>query len=128
MVHRAVEDDSRFRASNVEFNLPKPSYTIDTLAYLHDRYPDYDFKIIMGSDNLENFHKWKNYESIIASYGVIVYPRPGFDLSKADNHPNITIAENTPLMEISSSFIRKAINEGKEVRHFLPEKTFMPSR
>jgi len=123
MVHRAVDGDDRLRASNIEFNLPKPSYTIDTLVYLKEQFPNYQFAIIMGSDNLENFHKWKNAEQIIENYGVIVYPRPGFDKSKIQVHKNISIAENAPLMEISSSFIRKAIKSGKDVRHFLPPKT-----
>ncbi|MCF6332814.1 MAG: nicotinate-nucleotide adenylyltransferase [Draconibacterium sp.] len=124
MAHRAVEEDDRLRVSNIEFNLPKPSYTVDTLAYLKDQHPNYQFVILMGSDNLENFHKWKNYETIIENYGVIVYPRPGFDKSKAQFHKNITIVENAPLMEISSSFIRNAIKGGKDVRHFLPFKTW----
>jgi len=124
MVHRAVEGDDRLRASNIEFNLPKPSYTVDTLAYLKDQHPDYQFVILMGSDNLENFHKWKNYETIPENYGVIVYPRPGFDRKKVQVHKNIQVAEDAPLMEISASFIRKAIKTGKDVRHFLPQKTW----
>ena len=124
MVHRAVEGDDRFRASNIEFNLPKPSYTVDTLAYLKDQHPNYDFVILMGSDNLENFHKWKNFETIRDHYGIIVYPRPGFDRSKVVEQKNITIAEDAPLMEISASFIRDAIREGKDVRHFIPAKTW----
>lgn len=124
MAHRAVEGDDRLRASNIEFSLPKPSYTVDTLAYLKDQHPDYQFQILMGSDNLENFHKWKNYETIVENYGVIVYPRPGFDKSRVQPHKNITVAENAPLMEISSSFIRKAIQNGKDIRHFLPKKTW----
>jgi len=124
LVYRAVEGDDRLRVSNIEFNLPKPSYTVNTLAYLKDQHPDYHFQILMGSDNLENFHKWKNYETIIENYGVIVYPRPGFDKSNVRNHKNITIAEGAPLIEISSSFIRKAIHEGKDIRHFLPLKSF----
>lgn len=124
MVHRAVEGDDRLRASNIEFSLPKPSYTIYTLAYLNEQHPGYLFKIMMGSDNLESFHKWKNYEMIVENYGVIVYPRPGFDKSKVKNHKNITIVENAPLMEISSSFIRNAIKNGKDVRHFLPPKSW----
>ncbi len=121
MVHRAVDGDDRFRVSNIEFNLPKPSYTVDTLAYLSEKYPDYFFRIIMGSDNLENFHKWKNYETILNHYGIMVYPRPGFDKTKYPPHPNITITD-APLMEISSTFIRNAIRNGKDVRHFLPPK------
>jgi len=124
LVERAFEGDDRFRASNIEFNLPKPSYTVDTLAYLHERYPDYSFVILMGSDNLENFHKWKNYEVILENYGIIVYPRQGFDKSKIQNHKNITVAEGAPLMEISSTFIRNAVKEGKDVRHFMPPKAW----
>lgn len=123
MVHRAVEGDDRLRASNIEFSLPKPSYTVDTLAYLKDQHPNHHFVILMGSDNLESFHKWKNYETIVENFGVIVYPRPGFDKSKVQFHENITVAEGAPLMEISSSFIRQAIQGGKDVRHFLPQKT-----
>ena len=78
----------------------------------------------MGSDNLENFHKWKNYEIILGDYGIIVYPRPGFDPDKVLVEKNITMAKDAPLMEISSSFIRKAIKEGKDVRHFIPQKSW----
>lgn len=122
MAYRATEGDDRIEVSDIEFHLPKPSYTVDTLAYLKDRHPKYLFKIIMGSDNLENFHKWKNYETIVENYGVIVYPRPGFKREKIQAHPNISIAENAPLIEISSSFIRNAIKAGKDVRHFVPPK------
>jgi nicotinate-nucleotide adenylyltransferase len=123
LVHRAIGDDTRFRASNIEFNLPKPSFTIDTLTYLKEQFPKHRFSIIMGSDNLENLGKWKNYESIIENYGIIVYPRPGFDKSKTETLPNITITE-APLMNISSTFIREAIQAGKDIRHFLPSKTW----
>ncbi|HPE74548.1 MAG TPA: nicotinate (nicotinamide) nucleotide adenylyltransferase [Draconibacterium sp.] len=125
LVNRAIENDNRFRASNIEFNLPKPSYTIDTLTYLQERHPDYNFSILMGSDNLESFYKWKNSEIIIENYGIIVYPRPGFDLTKVPEHKNISVVPNAPLMEISSSFIRNAIKEGKDVRHFMPEKAWI---
>ena len=125
LVNRAIENDDRFRASNIEFNLPKPSYTIDTLTYLQERHPDYNFSILMGSDNLESFYKWKNSEIIIENYGTIVYPRPGFDLTKVPEHKNISVVPNAPLMEISSSFIRNAIKEGKDVRHFMPEKAWI---
>ncbi len=122
MVKLAIEGDDRLQFSDIEFYLPKPSYTVDTLAYLKERNPNRHFKILMGSDNLENFHKWKNFGTIIEHYGVIVYPRPGFDKSKTMQHKNIIVAENAPQMEISSSFIRKAIKKGKDVRHFLPPK------
>ncbi|WP_372949872.1 nicotinate (nicotinamide) nucleotide adenylyltransferase [Mariniphaga sp.] len=124
MMQLAVEGDFRLQVSDIEFYLPKPSYTVDTLIYLKDRNPNRDFKILMGSDNLENFHKWKNFETIVENYGIIVYPRPGFDKTKVQQHKNIVIAENAPQMEISSSFIRKAIKKGKDVRHFLPPKVW----
>jgi len=124
LVNRAIENDERFRASNIEFNLPKPSYTIDTLTYLQERFPDYSFVILMGADNLESFPKWKNFEMIVENYGVVVYPRPGFEMSKVPVHKNITVAEGVPLMEISSSFIRNTIKEGKDIRHFMPQKSW----
>ncbi len=124
LVNRAIAGDSRFRTSNIEFALPKPSYTINTLAYLHEKFPNHQFSIIMGSDNLESFHKWKNYQLILDNYGIIIYPRPGFDESKIMQHPNISIASNAPLMEISSSFIRESLKTGKDVRHFMPQKSW----
>ena len=124
LVNRAIEDDNRFRASNIEFNLPKPSYTIDTLTYLKEKFPDYEFVILMGSDNLESFHKWKNFKTIVQNYGIIVYPRPGFEQAKVLKHENIVIAKEAPLMEVSSSFIRNAIHDGKDVRHFLPQNVW----
>lgn len=123
LVHRAIGEDARFRVSNIEFNLPKPSFTIDTLAYLKEQFAQYKFSIIMGSDNLENFNKWKNYQSILENYGIIVYPRPGFDKTKIKPFPNISVTE-APLMDISSTFIRDAIKDGKNMRHFVPEKAF----
>ncbi len=124
LVNLAIENDERFKASDIEFNLSKPSYTVDTLAYLQERYPNYSFKILMGSDNLGSFPKWKNFDAIIENYGVIVYPRPGFDLSKVPVHKNITVAEGAPLMEVSSSFIRNAIREEKDIRHFVPQRAW----
>ena len=123
MVHRAVDSDFRFRVSDIEFYLPKPSYTIDTLTYLKEKYPKYQFKILMGSDNIEELNKWKNYKQILDNYGIMVYPRPGFDMSKIELHPNISVT-NAPMMDISSSFIRNAIHEGKDVRHYMPPKTW----
>lgn len=124
LVNRAIENDDRFRASNIEFNLPKPSYTIDTLTYLHERFPENNFSILMGSDNLDSFPKWKNSEIILENYGIIVYPRPGFEQSKVLDHKNITVVTEAPLMEISSSFIRKSIKAGKDIRHFMPQKSW----
>lgn len=124
MVKMAVEGDERMQVSDIEFYLPKPSYTIDTLTYLKERNPNRNFKILMGSDNLDNFSKWKNHEIILQNYGVIVYPRPGFSSPSVELQKNIIIAKDAPQMEISSSFIRNAIKEGKDVRHFLPPKVW----
>lgn len=123
MVNLAIGSDLRFRASDIEFRLPKPSFTVDTLATLSDKFPVYTFKLIMGSDNLKCITKWKNYEAILLNYGILVYPRPGFKTEEAIRHKNITIA-GAPLMEISSSFIRRAIHDEKDVRHFLPGAVF----
>lgn len=119
MMHLAAKDEHRFRVCDVEFRLPKPSYTIDTLTHLSEKYPDHSFSIIMGSDNLVNFHRWKNYDQILRNYGILVYPRPGFDPQQAQIEDNYTLI-NAPLMEISSTFIREGIRQGRDLRHFLP--------
>jgi len=123
LVNRAIGDDLRFRASKVEFNLPKPSYTIDTLTYLSEKYPTHQFFILMGTDNLENIHKWKNADILLANYDLIVYPRPGFNPESVQKYPRVQLA-NAPLMEISSTFIRDSIKAGKDIRHFLPTRSW----
>jgi nicotinate-nucleotide adenylyltransferase len=123
LVNRAIGDDLRFRASKVEFNLPKPSFTIDTLTYLSEKYPTHQFFILMGSDNLESITKWKNADILLASYDIIIYPRPGFDPASAKQYARVQVA-NAPLMEISSTFIRESIKAGKDVRHFLPYRAW----
>jgi nicotinate-nucleotide adenylyltransferase len=122
MVDRAVEDYSKLRASDIEFNLPQPNYTINTLTYLEEKYPDYEFALIMGEDNLKSFHKWKNYELILERHHIYVYPRisDGKVESRFDNHPKIH-SINSPIMQLSSTFIRKAIKDGKNIRPMLPE-------
>lgn len=121
MVNLALEDADNIRANDIEFRLPKPSYTIDTLIHLQERYPNRNFVLIMGSDNLVTLKKWKNYEIILRDFEIYVYPRPSFDSTEWNNHSKITITD-TPLMEISSTFIRNAIKERKNVRYFLPNK------
>jgi len=123
MVNRAIGDDLRFRASKVEFNLPKPSYTIDTLAYLSEKYPTHQFFILMGSDSLESIQKWKNADVLVANYDIIVYPRPGFNPEIIEKYPLVQLA-NAPLIELSSTFLRESIRAGKDVRHFLPHRTW----
>ncbi|MCL3778884.1 nicotinate-nucleotide adenylyltransferase [Prolixibacteraceae bacterium JC049] len=121
LVNRAIDSDFRFRASNIEFNLPQPSYTIDTLVHLTEKYPKHDFSLIIGSDNLTSFHKWKNYEILLRDYNILVYPRPDFDETTVTNLTNVEIVR-APNMEVSSSFIRKAIAEGRDVCHFMPKE------
>lgn len=123
MVELALEDNDKIRASDIEFRMPKPSYTIDTLTYLKEQNPAYEFVLIAGADNFESFQKWKNYEEILKNYKIYVYPRPGYDLGEYKNHPALKII-NAPLMEISSSFIRKAVQDNKDIRYFLPEKVY----
>lgn len=121
MVRLAIEDNGRFKASDIEFNMPKPSYTIDTLAYLKEKYPDRNFKLIIGEDNLAMFPKWKNSENIIDEFGLIVYPRPDSKKSGIDTHPNITYIE-APLLDISATYIRKCIREHRSINYLVPAK------
>jgi nicotinate-nucleotide adenylyltransferase len=122
LVNLALEDDYDMRASSIEFKLPQPSYTIDTLTYIQEKYPQDEFVVLMGGDSLESIHKWKNYQQLIAQYQIYVYARPG---SKTEDslHPNIQIF-HAPQMDISASFIRKAIKDGKNIRYFLPRKSW----
>lgn len=121
MAKLATENADHIKVSDIEFGLPQPSYTVDTLAYLKEKYPEKEFVMIMGADNLSSFKKWKNYEVLLENYGIFVYPRPGVDVSEWKSHPSITITD-TPQMDISSTFIRKAIKEGKDIRYFVPDK------
>jgi nicotinate-nucleotide adenylyltransferase len=119
LVHLAIGDDHRYRVSDIEFRMPTPSYTIDTLARLAEKYPKRDFVLIMGSDQLPTFPKWKNASEIIQHYTRYVYPRPGHPVD-AQAHRNLVLVD-APHMEISSSFIRQAIREGRDIDRFLPE-------
>jgi len=122
MVLRATEEYGKLKPSDIEFKLPQPNYTINTLVHLQEKYPDHEFCLIMGEDNLKNFHKWKNYELILESHEIYVYPRVsnGKVESRFDGHPKI-IHVDAPIMELSSTFIRKAIKEKKNIRPMLPE-------
>ena len=126
MVQLAVKNYPKMRASNIEFSLPKPSYTIDTLIYLKEKYPNYSFALIMGEDNLESLPKWKNSEKLISDYQIIVYPRT-FEGEKKDSeylkHQNIHQI-NAPVIELSATEIRNMIKEGKNVRPMLPPEVF----
>ena len=123
IVRIAVEDDPKMEASNIEFSMPIPSYTVDTLTFLRESYPKVQFALIMGQDNLLHFHKWKNHTSILEHHDAYVYPRPRCQSSEMEKHPNIHLT-NSPMMEISAQFIRKCIREKKEVNYFLPPKVY----
>ncbi len=122
MVYRATQQYPRLQPSDIEFKLKQPNYTVDTLAYLQEKYPEYTFSLIMGEDNLKSFHKWKNYEVILEHHDIYVYPRiaEGKIKTQFSNHPNIHSID-APIMEISSTFIRKAIANHKNIRPLLPE-------
>lgn len=123
MVELAIGSYRKIKLSKIEFGLPKPSYTIHTLEHLREKFPQHTFALIMGSDNLETLHKWKNYERIISGYEIYVYPRPGNDGGELKSHPNVKLTE-APHMDISSTFIRNAIKTKKDVRYMMPEKVF----
>jgi nicotinate-nucleotide adenylyltransferase len=120
MVNLATEDYLKIKASNIEFGLPQPNYTVNTLAHLSEKYPDREFVLIMGEDNLKSLHKWKNYKVLLENYSIIVYPRVSAGSMKEEfvNHPSITKID-APIMEISSTMIRKGIKEGKDLRYFM---------
>jgi nicotinate-nucleotide adenylyltransferase len=120
LVRLATEDDVRIKASDIEFGLPKPSYTSATLAYLEEKYPEHEFCIIMGSDSFQNLHKWKNAEIIIKNYDVYIYQRPGFDTTNVTGVRATLL--NAPLLQLSATQIRRYIKEGKSVRYMLPDK------
>lgn len=122
MVYRATKDYLKLEPSDIEFDLPQPNYTINTLTYLKEKYSDSEFALIMGEDNLKSFHKWKNYQLILDNHDIYVYPRisNGTIDTKFNTHSKIKKVE-APIMELSSTFIRKSIKEGKNVRPMLPE-------
>lgn len=126
MVQLAIKNYPKMRASNVEFSLPQPNYTIDTLTYLKEKYPDHSFALIMGEDNLATLPKWKNFEKLISDYQIITYPRT-FEGEKKDSeylqHENISLVD-APIIELSATEIRKMIKEGKNVRPMLPPEVF----
>ena len=130
MVEIAIRNYPKMRASNAEFSLPTPSYTVDTLTYLNEKYPDYSFSLIMGEDNLKSLHKWKNYEILLKNHHIIVYPRvskndaPNSEtVSELKNHENISLID-APIIELSATEIRNMIKDNKNVRPMLPPEVF----
>lgn len=125
MANIAVENYSKLKTSDIEFNLPQPNYTINTLAHIEEKYPNNQFCLIMGEDNLKGFHKWKNYETILQNYELYVYPRisKGKTEHQFSNHQQIKKV-NAPIVQISSTFIRNAIKEKRDVRAMLPAEVW----
>ena len=122
MVYRATKEYTKLKPSDIEFQLPQPNYTINTLAYLQEKYPNHEFALIMGADNLKGFHKWKNHQLILENHHIYVYPRiPETKMeTQFTNHKKIHFID-APIMELSSTYIRNAIKEGKNVQPMLPE-------
>ncbi|WP_020532406.1 nicotinate (nicotinamide) nucleotide adenylyltransferase [Flexithrix dorotheae] len=120
MVRQAIADNPKMNVTDIEFGMPKPSYTIDTLTYLTDKYPKHDFKLIIGEDNLKNFPKWKNAEMILQHYGLLVYPRMNAEVSGLEDHPNVQFFD-APQIDISATFIRRMIRENKSVKYLVHE-------
>ncbi len=120
MVNAAIHDNYDLMASDVEFNMPKPSYTIDTLTYLTEKYPQHDFVLIIGQDNLKSFPKWKNHELILEHYGLYVYPRPNAKYSELINHTNVKLVD-APMIDISATFIRKCVKENRSIKYLVPD-------
>lgn len=120
MVNLAIDGSDNLRASDIEFHLPRPSYTIDTLINLSEKFADKEFLLIMGEDNLQSLKKWKNSEILLRDYRIVVYPRPGYQNATLREHPSVAITD-TPLMEISSTFLRQSIKDGRSIRFFTPD-------
>lgn len=119
LIKSAIDGENNLRASSVEFNLPKPSYTVDTLTYLKEKFPEHEFFIVMGSDGFQNLHKWKNFEVIVANYSIYIYKRQGFEIT--DTYGAKVMIMDAPLLEISSTRIRKLIKEKKSIRFLVPD-------
>ncbi|KXK37782.1 MAG: nicotinate-nucleotide adenylyltransferase [Bacteroidetes bacterium OLB9] len=124
LLHLAIGDHLHIRPSSIEFSLPVPSYTIDTLTYLKEKFPGKTFCLIMGGDNLATIHNWKNYELLLRDYDIYVYNRPGFDTSNFEKSERIHILEDIPMLDISATFIRQALKAGKSIEYLVPEAVF----
>jgi nicotinate-nucleotide adenylyltransferase len=119
LLRTAVQDDNRIKVLDIEFNLPRPSYTSVTLAHLEEKFPGNEYAIVMGSDSFQNLHKWRNYETIVKNYTIYIYTRPGFEVSNSIE-ARIQVVD-APLLDISSTAIRSLIKEGKSIRYLVPD-------
>lgn len=125
MVHLATEDFPKLKPSDIEFKLSQPNYTVNTLVHLEEKFPNHEFSLIMGEDNLKSLHKWKNYEVILQNHDIYVYPRISSEVDNLElkNHPKIHLID-APVVEISSTFIRNNIKAGKNIQPLLPSKVW----
>ena len=123
LVRLAIGDNIKIKASNVEFDLPKPSFTVDTLTYLKEKYSTKEFVLLMGGDNLSTLNKWKNYETILANHEIYVYKRSGYDLGELAEHRHVKIFD-APLLDISATYIRTCIKAKKSIQYLVPELVY----
>ena len=121
MVEAAINDNYNLKSTDIEFNMPRPSYTVDTLAFISDKYPDHEFVLIIGEDNLLSFPKWKNHQVILDQFGLYVYPRPNTSPSPLTAHAQVTIVD-APMLDISATFIRKLVKAQKSIRYIVNEE------
>jgi len=121
LVQSAIDGEKKLKASDIEFRLPRPSFTIDTLTYLHEKYAEYEFALIMGSDSFQNLPNWKNYHRILEHYPVYVYVRPGFESIPTYSHSTVHVLK-APLLQISATHIRESVQKGKSIRYLVPDK------
>lgn len=120
MVKLAIYDNYKFKVTDVEFHMPRPSYTIDTLTYLQEKHPEHKFTLLIGEDNLGQFHRWKNYKQILEYFGLVVYKRKDAEKTDLITHPNVTVVD-APLLDISATYIRNCVKEGRSIRYMVPE-------
>jgi nicotinate-nucleotide adenylyltransferase len=120
LLQLAIGDNTLLMASNVEFGLPKPSYTVDTLTHLKEKYPQHEFALIMGGDNLATLHLWKNYETLLQNHDIYIYKRPNYDLGAFADNPRVKLME-APMLDISATYIREQIKQGKSIRYLVTD-------
>jgi nicotinate-nucleotide adenylyltransferase len=120
-IQLSIEDSQQLKVTDIEFRLPRPSYTADTLTYLSEKYPQHSFAVIMGSDSFENLPRWKNYQHILSNYPIFVYQRPGHEVTTTYDNSRVEVLK-APLLEISATYIRSTIKAGKSIRYLVPDK------
>lgn len=120
MVEKSIADNAKFKVTDIEFSMPKPSFTIDTLIRIQEKHPQHEFKLIIGGDNLAQFPNWKNHDKILEYFGLYVYPRPNAAKSDLENHPNVKFV-NAPSLDISATFIRECLKNRKSIKYMVPE-------